>query len=489
MANTKKTNKINFLEDFQRRLIKLASSSKEYSFRKLYETLSEEKLKLHAKIDFSELLQKANEYKNVLNKVAAIVYKPLITVTTNEIVLRAEQSTALSTDSFRQTLQDPRIWRQKGGAMSPEYVHTTETLDTIITYENKFIIILIKFIHHAVSELFKEAKPELDSLEKYFESKGLTYGRYSIFNEFQDFSYPYDGIFVSTDSDEAKLYKQLKYLMNLLKKLEGSTFYKTIEPYAHDRNILPTNILVHNELYSFCYKFYKNNFLLSNKDEARDIAYYNYTLVSLFNYLASTNVAKTSKSNNAKMWIDSSKRLRFTEISFKKGLFAFFIKEDEENLAFTFETHLIEKAVKTTTKVSDSKVAKYYIQAAYGYTYDNQKSIDSNFKARHDHYNDCVLITMNNLVLEYNSVLNLNYSKEDHYILFKNLVSSFSMLFTATNTEIYNKICPVCGQNHINLDKPERICGDCGASYTLENVLDEELIWIKAFRRVTNGRE
>ena len=38
---------------------------------------------------------------------------------------------------------DAKLWKEKSGEMVPEYVHSVETIDSIHTYENRFIALLI----------------------------------------------------------------------------------------------------------------------------------------------------------------------------------------------------------------------------------------------------------------------------------------------------------------------------------------------------------
>ncbi|MCI7268374.1 MAG: hypothetical protein MR501_04375, partial [Mollicutes bacterium] len=106
------TNKIN-------RTIKHSSS-----FTYVYETLSLDKFKLNVKYNYDETIKRCVELKNVLNKITSIVFKPHIKASTNEVILRSEFASSLSNQSFNDTLKDSKLWKNKNGVMTPEYVHS-----------------------------------------------------------------------------------------------------------------------------------------------------------------------------------------------------------------------------------------------------------------------------------------------------------------------------------------------------------------------------
>ena len=43
--------------------------------------------------------------------------------------------------------------------------------------------------------------------------------------------------------------------------------------------------------------------------------------------------------------------------------------------------------------------------------------------------------------------------------------------------------CPVCGKEGVDSNEECFTCLNCGSTYTLEKVLDKEMIWIKSLRR------
>ena len=438
------TNKIN-------RTIKHSSS-----FTYVYETLSLDKFKLNVKYNYDETIKRCIELKNLLNKITSIVFKPHIKASTNEVILRSEFASSLSNQSFNDTLKDSKLWKNKNGVMTPEYVHSLEFIDSIDTYENRFISLLITLIEDEVEYMLSNIFPLVESIEEHFEVNGITYGEHSLFKEFSRLDYPYNDVFKKEKGNPNKVYTLVRTLLKRVKQLKNTEFFKITHKYI-DKNIIPTNILIHDELYSYCFRFYKANYL---------------------NVV--TNLSM--KSNNATLRIDSSNRLRFDDISFKKGMFSYLIKEDQENLGFFMEVRLIEKAIRTNTKVGEERIARYYFLTSKTYSKENEVSINKEIENKKLEFNNVILLTQNNIVRNFSSVLTLSIYKDNHDLLFKNLLSSLSMLFK-TDTMIFEAKCPVCGSSDLTYDGFTYKCSKCGSTYSLLNIDNEDILWVKSFRR------
>jgi len=469
-----------FLTRFNKKVIRILRDDS--SFSNLYSLLSSNKLRLTTKYDYASTLIRLNEIKDVVNRIVSIVLKPHIKVTTSEVILRSELSSSISNESFIETIKDSKLWKNKDGEMTPEYVHTIENIDTIKTYENAFISTLINLISLEIDSLSISLTSQVDSLEEKYETKGINYSEFSLLNDFKEFGYPYLNVFVKKDSTMSEVLSLVNKIAKKIRILKNTEFYKINFSYSFNKNVMPTNILIHDNLYSFCYRFYKDNYLVKIKDDdSLDIAYYNYSLICLFNFLAKNEIAKTSLSSKAVLRVDKFNRIRFNKISFKRGLFSFFIKEDEGNNGIFIETRLIENAVQTNTSVSEDKISNHYIFFSYNLSDENFKNIREK-RMNLNEINNFALITMNNFINEYFNVLNLSIYKNNHEMLFKNLISSLSMLFDC-DTSLFYKKCPVCGKNEVSYSSSGYVCSDCKASYSLLNIDNKDLLWIKSFRR------
>ena len=43
--------------------------------------------------------------------------------------------------------------------------------------------------------------------------------------------------------------------------------------------------------------------------------------------------------------------------------------------------------------------------------------------------------------------------------------------------------CPVCGKKQASINNKEYLCQACHSKYSLLNINDKEMMWIKSFRR------
>lgn len=472
--------KENFIVTFNKKLAKKVKAN--MSFLDLTEILKEDKIKFITKFDYEETLTRASELKVVLDKITSIVYKPHIKTDIKEIVLRSELSGKLDTPSFFETVRDSKLWKNKRGTMTPEYVHNYENIDTLLTYENSFISYLVDLLHFEIKELLVDVTPLVDSIEENFEISGISYGKHSILNEFKEFGYPYENVFNIQKGNANKIYSVLKSLNRKIKNIKTTEFYKTNKGKCLTKDILPTNILIHDELYSYCYRFYKANYQVRKDDLSLfDTYYYNYVIVNFINYLARINVGNTRLSKDSSLYIDESGRLRFKDFSFKKGIFSYLVKEDTNDHAFYLESHFINKAIRSDVKVEEDAIARYYVLTSYKYNAENEAILKKKIKSE-EKVNNAIIFTHSNFLHNFNSVLTLSIYKDNHELLFKNLVLSLSLLFKA-NEEVYSSRCPVCGAEEIRFDGSTYRCENCNSSFSLINVNDDNLVWIKSFRR------
>lgn len=182
-----------YLKEFNNKIIRIINSNN--SFTSLYNYLELDKIKFNKTYDYEETLSRLLVIKDLINKISSIIYKPHIKVDTNEIILRSELANKLSNESFLKTTKDSRLWKYKNNELTPEYVYSIENIDTILTYENRFISLLISLIYDELDEINVLIEPLIESLLEKYEISDITYGEYSIFKEFSNYGYPYKGVF------------------------------------------------------------------------------------------------------------------------------------------------------------------------------------------------------------------------------------------------------------------------------------------------------
>lgn len=471
-----------FLHKYSNKLLSLLR--KDNSFTNFCDVFNKNKLKTYAHYNYEDTYHHVKELKEVLDKITTIVFKPHIKSDNEEIILRSELSTSLSSQSFSDTLRDTKLWRNKRGEMTPEYVHNVQHIDTIVTYENCFISMLVDQINDEIEFLLNNLTPLVKSIEEEYEVKGISYGVHSLFNEFKPFEYPYDESFMKEKTSTRKIFVLARKLFKRVKNIKASEFYRLTHKPNMDKDILPTNILTHDRTYAYCYRFYLDNYKKAQDEDLHklDVYYHNFFLSLLIKFLAEYKIGNTKISKQAKFIFDKNEKLTFDKLSFKKGMFAFEIKPDLENLGIIIEVKLINNAVRSDTKVDLEKFASYYILTTFTYSEANQPLIDSILKEKREIYTDVILATQNNTILDFLNVVNISSYDNDSDQLIRNLIASFTMLFV-TDVEIYEDKCPVCGKKQASINNKEYLCQACHSKYSLLNINDKEMMWIKSFRR------
>ncbi|MBO8427224.1 MAG: TFIIB-type zinc ribbon-containing protein [Firmicutes bacterium] len=458
--------------------------NKHNDFSDLYNLLLTSKIKLNYKYNYNEALIKASEIKLVLDKIISIIYKPHIKSITNEVILRSELVNNVSVDSFRKTTKDIKLWKLKdNNKLTPEYVYSLENIDTIDTYENRFISLLVDTLDKVNKEILLNLNPLMTSIEETYERSGLSYGVNSIMSDLvNNHLYPYSDLLTKVKTSKASVYKVVKSISTKIKHIKGSEFYKLTSKKLTYKNILPTNILLHDPLYNYCYKYYKENYLNEDLDNLnKDTYYYNYVLISLIKHLALLNIGKTSISKSSKVYIDNNKRLRFNKIAFKKGLFSFILNEDPSNLGFYIETKLTNRAIRVDTKVNNTYKNLNYVLTSLNFYKDNEDRLIKTLKNSYAINNN--LFTMNNLIGNYDNVINLSIYKEDSETILNNYLSSLVMLFNCDLDLIKTK-CPVCGRNEISFDGYNYRCLNCGSYFSINDTSKGSLMRLKSLRRI-----
>lgn len=225
---------------------------------------------------------------------------------------------------------------------------------------------------------------------------------------------------------------------------------------------MPTNILIHNPLYNYCFRFYKDNYLKQEESNKFDVYYYNYVFLNFIKYFSSVKLTKASLANSGNVYLDDNKRVRFDEISFKNGIFLFTFKEDKYNLGFYIESKLVNNSRRLDTKVNPTYLSKNYVLTSFAYSKNNEKTLHEILNKID--VNNKLLITMNNISGNYADTVNLSYFKNNQQDLVNSIFKTFTLLFDC-DLILFKSKCPVCGDVNVSFDGYNYICRNCGASF------------------------
>ena len=448
------------------------------SFQNVSSLIKAGKLKMAIPYDYERTIKKAATLKDVLEKISFIVYKPKLKTISAETVSRSEVGGRLDPSSFQKTMRDSSVWRRKDGGMAPEYVYHNENEDTIVSYENLFVCLLINLVCHDVADLYDELIPVVACFEEKEENKGISFGKESPFQDLPPFAYPYKDRFKPEESAPSRAVKALGKLNKMVKNIKASEFYRLLSSEKGiNGEITLTNILLHDEVYNALYRFYVGHYLERSKglESLSNSQYYDYALVSLF-YGLSLSEPSLAKKINCHL-DEKDSRLRFEPFSLKKGLLAFSFKEDPSSLSLQIEADAIIKDAGDPSKTK----AHYSLLMSKDYDEVNGPLLEKALFSEEESSSGAVLISMNNLSRRFDHVLKITYYDEDNQARVQNLLSSWGMLFSCEGG-LFKELCPVCGGRGVFSEGSDYICPSCGSRYVILGEKSQYL-WIKSFRR------
>ncbi len=438
------------------------------------------KLNYSTNYNFDQEKNKIETINDILNKIISIIYHPYFHTQTNQIIKRSELSGKLDHLSFQDTLQDPSLWKQKNNKMMPEYVHTNETIDNIDIYENRFICLLINKLEEQIDTFEDDVSPLVESFNDHYQSNQLTFGSYSIIRNIQKKKYPYNPFILKNDDSNKELYLSIKKLKSKIKNIKQTKFYKTCCNSPISRNVTPTNILIHDSLYSYCYKYYISNYKNENKDEKnRQVLYFNYFFTFLLHFLKEKKLLKTKNMPSVKF--DENGILTFNEFSIEYYYFRLIFTQDINNYGIN-----IKVILSSNNKEYESN---YYLMCLEKYT-SRHVDIIKDIKNKLD-VDNFFLVTSNNLIKDYNFVITFSYKnnkRSKNEKLLEDLLSYLTILIKS-NKDFYSKFCPVCGKNQIQFINNKYTCLNCKSEYVVDEIDSINMLWIISYRKeLLNGK-
>lgn len=453
-----------FLHSFNDELIDIIQN--DGSFLNVHKAITSGALPLTIEINYNEKLQYIRELKKVIDKITNIVYKPHIVSVEEDIVTRSEIAPKVTREGFYETMRDSRLWKQKDGEMTPEFVHTVENTDSIETYENKFITLLIKIIDRESKELINNLTPEKDSLEQYYQIKGLTFASKSLVTEFNNLGDVYnDFLYKKADSLSESL-SLLSKINKRIKNIKRTQFYQFLENKCDNIQVMPTNILIHDNIYAYCYRFYKNNLQNFSDTESQDVFYFNYFAVSLLNYLFENKFLKMTAKNKIPLSFGHDGRLILKDVKFGRNMFELVINTQKGGL------------LNINVTLENEANAQSILVPVFKYNAEAQRNI----AAMEDDDVHKVVVANANLTEDYLDILTYKYTNDKRDYALKNLIGSLGFVFE-TESEQYDEICPICGKTSLYMRDTDYICNSCHSRYQLINKDNKKLLWIKSLRR------
>ena len=380
----------------------------------------------------------------VLSVIQTIAHNPHFVARNIETVVRADQAGTLSNESFQKTLRDPALWKQKQNAMSPEYVHHTESVDEINIYENYFVMMVIGMIERTLRHYEDFYANSIKSVS----SDSLT-----------------------LDGDRVlSVFSTLKILFRKLERVKKTDFYKRVHAsYVPLRRVEATNILKHDRLYNVVYRFYHDMHAYDDeKGLISDLLGYYYILILRglkkkgMKIAPSSNRARTSGKT---AFFQTPKETRF----YGNGLFLTLTKVSNQTLQFTVSLEADRSILATHL---------FAVNAKYSFT-DFQASA-RRAKGAYDTFEAVSVWSLAEIEPIGVEALELGSPTDqeliDHYFDTKLLIKDGSKA-------VYQSYCPSCRASGMRQRGGVYTCLKCHSKYALIEQDGKERIFFLKLRR------
>ena len=418
-----------------------------------YDNLDELNIKSLQDLSFNSDLKFFEHINFIISVIISIISSPLISHKGENIIVRSDQVSSLQTQSFIKTMKDSKLWKHnKENKMIPEHVHYYQNVDEIAIYENKFIVMLIDMI-----------ESEMDKYSSYYSNMILTYKGSN-------------SLSISTDNVQ-KAFSEIGLINKKIKRIKVTYFYKEIarKGKIKIKHVVPSNILLKNRLYNFCFKFYRHLITYQDNDLLiKDMTKYYYVLLlkelKNQNFHASKTNVDLDSINFRGLKIDNHFRLYNSK-------FTVIVGNDE--LTNGISLIVINKKDKT---LYSNTLLMFDHSSSFETVKDNLKEINLIYKD-YDQIEAMSLISRAYIDNEV-KVIKQDFMKEDE-MLRQYLNDKF--LEIKCSKDLYTSFCPVCKSRSIDKDEFSEICNcqNCKSSYKFvdESANLDQTLWFIKLRR------
>lgn len=399
---------------------------------------------------------------------------PHIFLKKEEIIQNVAVASHIDNETLRMNYKDSKLWKLKTLDASPEFVHAFVYEDDLAIYENRFLSYLIDSLFEILTRRINSMKENMATLLKNSDGKKTVLTR-SAFTKLEKET---DGKFSLVVDNDSKMTIFSSYLKSRkrLTQLKQHPIYKACKKKGEFNilNLHPTNILIADKQYHYCYDFYLN-YLKREADVMAEEKMYQ-TFVAMQCVFALDKLGFSAKGQDVSL--GQFGQVKFENVAFKKGEFSVTLnrKEDDEIL------------FKVVNVVSGS-VAEYAIDIFHS----AQLSSYTSLSARLD------IVKMNHpksfrtvLVTDYRSqtedVVQLLPARADATDVMAEIIQSFMVCLEGA-TEAYSRVCPLCAGTLVAQVDVDHACTTCNGLYNLFEYEKKQWLWIKRFASETTEEE
>lgn len=361
---------------------------------------------------------------SVLNVIMSIITHPHISNKTEDVVIRIELANRLDHDSFVSTLKESNLWKRHGVRMIPEEIYYHQHEDELKIYENRFIVLLINLLDRELAKFYSFYFTRLPTYDSMSDIDGGAVG------------------------ENVMLIDRLRRKMSFIKNTYFYKFISKEKPISP--KIQPTNILLKDRLYKFCFKFYRNFVKVEDVQKARA------NLQSLYLVL----LLKAIIAEGYKLEYSENELWRFKGDSFTLELKSF------------YESH-IELSVLWSECPEQKITHTLLFDVGFdGTVFENGEEMKS-----------CDFLNMISLwelteILDGRKKTVFSGSEEENI---KSWLKAKTLTLSLPS-QVYNKYCPICKSRESENDGALFTCRACHSEY-VRGKGDGSSIWIKKLRK------
>lgn len=367
------------------------------------------------------------ELSSVLNVIVSIINHPHIANRREEVIIRVEQAQQIDREAFNNTIRDSKLWKEHDLRMVPEEVYYHQHIDELRIYENRFIGFLIDLIDKELakfSSFYLSKLPTLTSLQGTLSSHEI-----------------------------GKQIVQIDRLRRKTQFIKNTYFFREVskgKPIS--RKIQPTNILLKDRLYCYCYRFYKRFIRYEDAKAAkRDLR--SYYMILLFRELCAQGFVPTS-------------------VAEKKYVF------ENDDYALTLQTVEDEALALTVRNRKFFDTPSHHVLSFHAET---EKTID---ETRFKHSD--VIDGFETLSLWEICYADAGIESNPHTDTEENLIRAWlsqKISHLQTDPYIYKKYCPICRSRGIDNTNEIFTCPACRSSYMFLEDGEDTTVWFRKIRK------
>ena len=404
-------------------------------------------------LSFKSDLAYFDQISFILNVITSIISHPHISNKTEDIILRAELVNTITPETFRETMQDYALWTFDGIRMVPENVHYHQNIDNLRIYENVFIVMLIKLI-----------AAELAKYTDFYASLIETFRGQS------ELSLDENNVSVAMFRIQ-KMNKKIRYIQN-------TRFYKEInkEP-TYLRVVHPTNILLKDRLYNYCFKFYRS--LVTYPDKAalmHDFSLYYCTMLIRSLRKAGFEMAE----DYGNLIFDDNGCLIIPEMRFESAQYRARFEGYGENHGILF--YIENKAISNLRTANAVHLLLFSPQSSFGDVADLAVAPDA--------YTTVEAISLWNMAYVEKNILPIYQNPlSEQEVVDQWLAGKISE--SRASSDLYRTFCPACHKASVSVDDDDlRHCASCGSRFTFfRDEAGDEKLWFLKLRRLNDGKK